>query len=120
MHDDAPGWESGGTAQGRAGAKGSCGKSEAVGPVCWKCLGAGSFKKKSKVPRVVTAPALDGGQKKRKRTELRLAECTVCNGRGRILKKRKEALSLTQPGRVAQRHAREPPEGYKIPGSKPL
>lgn len=126
MHDDAPGWhqQEFHPASGLEGVSSKPGSpqqdNDLVGPVCWKCKGVGWFKKKAKLTSLVADTTSPSTNTKRKRTELRQANCTVCNGRGRILKKRKEAESLKHPGRVAPKRLRKPPEGYHVPGPKPL
>lgn len=74
--EDAPGWSD----------------STGLGPVCWKCTGKKSIRKKSG-----------------------LLMCSVCFGKGRLKKKNQNVQT-----RKRKTKKRKLPEGYSIPGSKPL
>ena len=87
-----------------------------VRPVCWKCSGKGTVRKKRK-KRKEKRPSenlADGATN----NSVMLMQCPVCHGVGTLQSKRKEAQHALAPGVVTSLRAR--PDGWKACGVLPV
>lgn len=133
---DAPGWRQK-ASETVPGAK--LEDTEELGPICYRCKGsketlkkvlveaksaddnsedatAGDDKNEDQTEDVKESNGDEQKKKKKKmKKELIKVTCPICNGLGRIKKKRKEVLHATKAGKASSRK-RKIPEGWVVPG----